>query len=98
MAVTAMRRELWWRQRRCAIACSLVNGRSILESLQSPVIVLSDMALGQTLTVVDPKPERPQPLKRRTDLPEGPFKRYAIGRSRRCLGPERLMVSGSAKP
>jgi 2-oxoglutarate ferredoxin oxidoreductase subunit alpha len=51
----------------------------LAESLQSPVIVLSDMALGQTLTVVDPKPERPQPLKRRTDLPEGPFKRYAIG-------------------
>ena len=51
----------------------------LAESLQSPVIVLSDMALGQTLTVVDPKPERPQPLKRRIDLPEGPFKRYAIG-------------------
>jgi 2-oxoglutarate ferredoxin oxidoreductase subunit alpha len=51
----------------------------LAESLQSPVIVLSDMALGQTLTVVDPKPERPQPLKRRTDLPQGPFKRYAIG-------------------
>ena len=44
----------------------------LAESLQSPVIVLSDMALGQTLTVVDPKPERPQALKRRTDLPEGP--------------------------
>jgi 2-oxoglutarate ferredoxin oxidoreductase subunit alpha len=51
----------------------------LAESLQSPVIVLSDMALGQTLTVVDPKPERPEPLKRRTELPQGPFKRYAIG-------------------
>ena len=51
----------------------------LAESLQSPVIVLSDMALGQTLTVVDPKPERPEPLIRHTDLPEGPFKRYAIG-------------------
>ena len=36
-------------------------------------------ALGQTLTVIDPKPERPRPLKRRTELPDGPFKRYAIG-------------------
>ena len=51
----------------------------LAESLQSPVIVLSDMALGQTYTVIDPKPERPQLLKRRTELPEGPFKRYAIG-------------------
>lgn len=51
----------------------------LAESLQSPVIVLSDMALGQTYTVIDPKPERPQPLKRRTELPEGPFKRYGIG-------------------
>jgi 2-oxoglutarate ferredoxin oxidoreductase subunit alpha len=51
----------------------------LAESLQTPVIVLSDMALGQTLTVVDPKPERPVPLNRRTDLPRGPFKRYAIG-------------------
>ena len=51
----------------------------LAESLQTPVIVLSDMALGQTYTVIDPKPERPQPLKRLTELPEGPFKRYAIG-------------------
>ena len=51
----------------------------LAESLQTPVIVLSDMALGQTLTVVDPKPERPEPLRRRTELPQGPFKRYAIG-------------------
>lgn len=51
----------------------------LAESLQTPVIVLSDMALGQTLTVVDPKPERPVPLNRRTDLLQGPFKRYAIG-------------------
>lgn len=50
----------------------------LAESLQSPVIVLSDMALGQTLTVVDPKTERPKPLKRRTELPDGTFKRYAI--------------------
>jgi 2-oxoglutarate ferredoxin oxidoreductase subunit alpha len=51
----------------------------LAESLQTPVIVLSDMALGQTLTVIDPKSEQPKPLKRRTDLPQGPFKRYAIG-------------------
>jgi len=51
----------------------------LAESLQTPVVVLSDMALGQTLTVIDPKSEQPKPLKRRTDLPRGPFKRYAIG-------------------
>jgi 2-oxoglutarate ferredoxin oxidoreductase subunit alpha len=51
----------------------------LAESLQTPVIVLSDMALGQSYTVIDPKPERPQPLKRRADLPENPFKRYGIG-------------------
>lgn len=51
----------------------------LAESLQSPIIVLSDQALGQTYAVVDPKPDRPQPLTRRTDLPEGPFKRYGIG-------------------
>jgi 2-oxoglutarate ferredoxin oxidoreductase subunit alpha len=51
----------------------------LAESLQSPIIVLSDQALGQTYAVIDPKPDRPQPLTRRTDLPEGPFKRYGIG-------------------
>lgn len=51
----------------------------LAESLQTPVIVLSDMALGQANTVIDPKPDRPQPLARKTALPEGPFKRYAIG-------------------
>jgi 2-oxoglutarate ferredoxin oxidoreductase subunit alpha len=51
----------------------------LAESLQTPVIVLSDMALGQANTVIDPKPDRPQKLTRKTDLPDGPFKRYAIG-------------------
>ena len=51
----------------------------LAESLQSPVIVLSDQALGQAYAVIDPKPNRPQPLTRRTDVPDGPFKRYAIG-------------------
>jgi 2-oxoglutarate ferredoxin oxidoreductase subunit alpha len=51
----------------------------LAESLQSPVIVLSDQTFGGSYTVIDPKPERPEPLKRRTALPEGPFKRYAIG-------------------
>jgi 2-oxoglutarate ferredoxin oxidoreductase subunit alpha len=50
----------------------------VAESLQTPVIVLSDMALGQTYTVIDPKPDRPQPLTRKSKMPEGPFKRYAI--------------------
>jgi 2-oxoglutarate ferredoxin oxidoreductase subunit alpha len=51
----------------------------LAESLQSPVIVLSDMTLGQSYAVVDPKPERPTPLVRKTEMPDGPFKRYAIG-------------------
>ncbi len=53
----------------------------VAESLQSPVIVLSDQALGQATTVIDPVEMRPAPLKRRTDgAPPGkPFKRYAIG-------------------
>jgi 2-oxoglutarate ferredoxin oxidoreductase subunit alpha len=53
----------------------------VAESLQTPVIVLSDQALGQATTVIDPSTERPVPLKRRTNgvAPGKPFKRYAIG-------------------
>jgi len=53
----------------------------VAEERQSPVIVLSDQALGQATTVIDPVEARPTPLKRRTDgIPPGkPFKRYAIG-------------------
>ncbi len=53
----------------------------VAELLQSPVIVLSDQALGQATTVIDPGQMRPTPLRRRTDgAPPGkPFKRYAIG-------------------
>jgi len=53
----------------------------VAESLQLPVIVLSDQSLGQATTVIDPSLERPKPLKRRTDgiAPGKPFKRYAIG-------------------
>jgi 2-oxoglutarate ferredoxin oxidoreductase subunit alpha len=51
----------------------------LAESLQTPVIVLSDQALGQAYTVIDPKPDRPQPLARRTAVANGAFKRYAIG-------------------
>lgn len=51
----------------------------LAESFQTPVIVLSDQALGQALSVIDPKPDRPKPLARRTELSGGPFKRYAIG-------------------
>lgn len=50
----------------------------LAESLQTPVIVLSDQTLGQAFTVIDPKPDRPTPLARRTTVPDGPFKRYAI--------------------
>jgi 2-oxoglutarate ferredoxin oxidoreductase subunit alpha len=53
----------------------------VAESLQMPVIVLSDQSLGQAHTVIDPTTARPKPLKRRTNgaPPEGQFKRYAIG-------------------
>lgn len=53
----------------------------VAESLQLPVIVLSDQALGQATTVIDPASERPKPLKRLTDGTAAgkPFKRYAIG-------------------
>jgi 2-oxoglutarate ferredoxin oxidoreductase subunit alpha len=52
----------------------------LAESLQTPVIVLSDQILGQASAVIDPKPERPAPLLRHVTLPVGgPFKRYAVG-------------------
>jgi 2-oxoglutarate ferredoxin oxidoreductase subunit alpha len=53
----------------------------VAESLQVPVIVLSDQALGQATTVIDPTGERPKPLKRRTNGAPvtKPFKRYALG-------------------
>jgi 2-oxoglutarate ferredoxin oxidoreductase subunit alpha len=53
----------------------------VAESLQIPVIVLSDQSLGQATTVIDPSAERPKPLKRRTNgvAPGKSFKRYAIG-------------------
>ncbi len=52
----------------------------LAESLQSPVIVLSDQALGQAQAVVDPGLARPKPLRRRTNgvSPGAQFKRYAI--------------------
>jgi 2-oxoglutarate ferredoxin oxidoreductase subunit alpha len=49
----------------------------LAESLQSPVIVLTDQAFGQTYTVIDPKQDRPVPQKRLETLPPGQFKRYA---------------------
>ncbi len=53
----------------------------VAESLQTPVIVLSDQALGQATTVIDPSAERPAPLTRRVNgvAPGKPFKRYATG-------------------
>ena len=53
----------------------------VAESLQTPVIVLSDQALGQAQAVIDPPGKRPKPLKRRTNgAPQGTplFKRYAV--------------------
>ena len=51
----------------------------VAESLQTPVIVLSDQALGQATTVIDPTARRPVPLRRRVDGVDRskPFKRYA---------------------
>ncbi len=53
----------------------------VAESLQTPVIVLSDQALGQATTVIDPSSDRPAPLKRRVNgvVPGKQFKRYATG-------------------
>jgi 2-oxoglutarate ferredoxin oxidoreductase subunit alpha len=52
----------------------------VAESLQLPVIVLSDQTLGQATTVIDPALKRPTPLKRRANgvANEKPFKRYAL--------------------
>src|SRR5581483_10716556 len=53
----------------------------LAESLQTPVIVLSDQIMGQAQAVIDPAIARPQPLARR--LNGGPsgaaFRRYALG-------------------
>lgn len=52
----------------------------LAESLQSPVIVLSDQLLGQAQTIVDPDMKRPKPLVRRTNgVAPKDFKRYALG-------------------
>ncbi|MFN3655840.1 MAG: 2-oxoacid:acceptor oxidoreductase family protein [Pseudolabrys sp.] len=53
----------------------------VAESLQVPVIVLSDQSLGQATSVIDPSPARPNPLARKVDgvAAAKPFKRYAVG-------------------
>jgi 2-oxoglutarate ferredoxin oxidoreductase subunit alpha len=53
----------------------------VAESLQMPVIVLSDQQLGQSATVIDSAQPRPRPMARRVDgvVPDKPFKRYAVG-------------------
>lgn len=52
----------------------------VAESLQSPVILLSDQTLGQAGTVIDPELKRPKPRTRRVNgaPPAKPFKRYAL--------------------
>lgn len=52
----------------------------IAESLQTPVIVLSDQAMGQAHAVIDSGFRRPAPLKRRVNgtAAGAQFKRYAI--------------------
>lgn len=53
----------------------------LAESLQSPVIVLSDQAFGLARTVIDPKPDRPAAMSRLTTFAsDAPFRRYAIGK------------------
>lgn len=53
----------------------------LAESLQSPVIVLSDQAFGLARTVIDPKPDRPEAMSRQTAFAtDTPFKRYEIGK------------------
>jgi len=62
--------------------CSLTGEWAVYlaESLQTPVIVLSDQALGGAQTVVDPCVKRPPVLKRRTNgVTPAQFKRYALG-------------------
>ncbi|MBS0248624.1 MAG: 2-oxoacid:acceptor oxidoreductase subunit alpha [Proteobacteria bacterium] len=51
----------------------------VAEALQVPVIVLSDQALGQATTVIDPVRDRPPPQPRKIDGVDAgkPFKRYA---------------------
>lgn len=53
----------------------------LAESLQSPVMLLSDQALGQTLGAIPALTERPPPAKRRVNsvAASAQFKRYAIG-------------------
>lgn len=53
----------------------------LAESLQLPVIVLSDQQFGQAHAAIDPPSQRPAPLRRRVDgtPPLPAFKRYAVG-------------------
>ncbi len=53
----------------------------VAESLQTPVVVLSDQAMGQAHAVIDPATARPPALMRRTNgvATGAPFRRYAIG-------------------
>ncbi len=52
----------------------------VAESLQSPVIVLSDQMIGQAQAIILPPSKRPEPMKRRINggAPGAKFKRYAI--------------------
>lgn len=49
----------------------------VAEALQTPVIVLSDQAMGQAQAVIDPM-VRPLPQRRRVQSGGAPFKRYAV--------------------
>ena len=61
--------------------CAPTTERAVhlAEALQTPVFVLSDQALGQTETAIDPPSDRPQPLLRKTDSAQtgAAFQRYA---------------------
>jgi len=52
----------------------------LAETIQTPVLVLSDQAMGQASGAIPAPTRRPSPGKRRTETKAGePFKRYAIG-------------------
>jgi 2-oxoglutarate ferredoxin oxidoreductase subunit alpha len=52
----------------------------VAESMQTPVIVLSDQIIGQAQAIIPSPLKRPQPMKRRTNgsAPGAQFKRYAL--------------------
>ena len=65
--------------------CAFATERAVhvAEALQTPVMLLSDQALGQTQAIIDPPTRRPEPLKRLiVPAADGAdFRRYALTES-----------------